>query len=171
MRRAPSLRRGRSRERVVARGERGDGGGRPAARRSAVRSRKATSTAMCRRGERRAPAWPHKGGRGGREEGGGDNINSADDKMMRGVFSLAEERTARIAGTRGGIEEGREGGSQSGVGNVERGRAFIVYAAALLHGSRGRTKCECGQKGNPRGDPPQSAASKVPIGLLKSHKQ
>ena len=53
-------------------------------------------------------------------EGGGDNINSADDKMMRGVFSLAEERTARIAGTRGGIEEGREGGSQSGGGNAER---------------------------------------------------
>ena len=58
-------------------------------------------------------------------EGGGDNINSADDKMMRGVFSLAEERTARIAGTRGGIEEGREGGSQSGGGNAERGRAFM----------------------------------------------
>ena len=46
--------------------------------------------------------------RAGRErEGGGDNINSADDKMMRGVFSLAEERMTRIAGTRGGIAEGR----------------------------------------------------------------
>ena len=34
------------------------------------------------------------GGEGGREEGGGDNINSAGDKMMRGIFPLAEMRAA-----------------------------------------------------------------------------
>ena len=66
------------------------------------------------------------GGEGGREEGGGDNINSADDKMMRGVFSLAEERTARIAGTRGGIAEGRGGGSQSGGDNAEGGSPTLL---------------------------------------------
>ena len=72
-------------------------------------------------------------------EGGGDNINSADDKMMRGVFSLAEERTARIAGTRGGIEEGREGESQSGGGNAERGRAFMPRLSYIAPAAVGQS--------------------------------
>ena len=77
-----------------ASGREASGRGRPVARRRAVRSRKATSTTG--RGGTAADELPYgrgergEGGRDGRREGGGDNINSADDKMMRGVFSLAE---------------------------------------------------------------------------------
>ena len=52
---------------------------------------------------------------------------------------MAEERTARIAGTRGGIEEGREGESQSGGGNAERGRAFMPRLSYIAPAAVGQS--------------------------------
>ena len=93
--------------------------------------------------------------RGGREEGG-DNINSADDKMMQGVFSLAEMNMARIAERRGGI---RGFGKSIRGGNIEQDQCLFMFVRKMIgRGGRlyyssprllsARLKCECGQKGN-----------------------
>ena len=93
-------------------------------------------------------------GEGGREEGG-DNINSADDKMMRGVFSLAEMNMARIAERRGGI---RGFGKSIRGGNIEQDQCLFMFVRKMIGRGRlyysspsllsARLKCECGQKGN-----------------------